>query len=225
MKVVSHRLFSIALWWCCLTHLYCSSSGHLQYPREDMLLWKRDKLKFTTSLCWSMDLLSYCGGGIVASLSTSPKLAQMGQQGCTAKLRSHFTSARVIIRGRKKSLNSFLWFPTLWHTGRWAVHPWHSSMIADSSQRADAQRDAVSVKIMLIFCKKHIAVLFVDNLSECWHHAAPPSPSKDTSLSTPVPFDPMEIRNSVLYPGNKFVARWQIQRSWDQRLHATIPHE
>ena len=47
---------------------------------------------------------------------------------------------------------------------------------------------------------------------------------KDTSLSTLVLFDQMEIRNRVLYPGNKLVARWQIQRSWDHRVRATIPH-
>ena len=121
---------------------------------------------------------------------------------------------------------------------RWAVHPWHSSMIVDTSQKANAQRDVVSVcqsnanPLHKTHTHTHThtdsnwfaGAIFVDKLSECWHHAAPPL-SKDTSLSTPVLFDPMEIRNRVLYPGNKFVARWQIQRSWDRRLRATVPHE
>lgn len=50
----------------------------------------------------------------------------------------------------------------------------------------------------------------------------PPLPlPKDTSLSTLVLFDPVEISNSVLYPGNKLVARVTDT----EVLHATIPHE
>lgn len=190
-----------------------------------MLLWEKDTLKITTSLCWSVDLLSKCGGGVLSSLSTSPRLALMGQQGCTDKLRLHFTSARVIVTGRKESLNSSLWFPALWHTRHWAVHPWHSSMICGQISKSRCSKRCGVCQNNANLLHTHTKKTPVHNLSECWHHAAPPFPSKDTSLSTLVLFDPMEIRNSVLYPGNKFVARWQIQRSWDQRLRATIPHE
>lgn len=134
----------------------------------------------TSSLCPSMAFLSNCvGGGVIASLSTSPRLALVGQQECTDKFRFAFTAACVIIRGRKKSLNSILGW--LWFVTQEAVHEITRWLLTNYKEKM-LRRRICPYNAYCLATTKYITISFVDNLSECWFHAAHPSRPKKKSL-------------------------------------------
>lgn len=95
---------------------------------------------------------------------------------------------------------------------------WHtrqaSPMIVDETSKSRCWKNRGVMHVSNIHCVCCSKPLWL--LTSCWQIQV---------FQPVVPFDPMEIRNRVLYPGNRFVARWQIKRSWDQRLRVTIPHE
>lgn len=105
-KVMSHRLFSMLS-----NALFCCSSCHLHRLREAHVTVRGRHIENCNP---SSDPSSNCGG-VLASLSTSPRLGLMGQQGCADNV-FYFC---VIIRGRQVFEQLLSDEPLIHDTARW----------------------------------------------------------------------------------------------------------
>lgn len=155
---MSHCLSLIFLWWCYAINFTavllatCTSlQTHFSVERKTQRKLQPLSVALTFSnggTAWTTAAPSCnCGGGALAFPSASPRLALMGQQECTDKHRSGFTSAWVI-RGSLWAV----WFSDLQNARWWVVHSWHSWMIVDRSQGGITQRLVVISSTQHLIC-------------------------------------------------------------------------
>ena len=223
---VIHRLFSPPNW---VTFVFGESDESLTaLDGVLMMLSNSLLLRFTWLLAaaqgtqdgthWALHPLPWIWR-LTALMLLPLSAAPWVRRGCTHPLWLLLASAFVNIRrgGREDIFEQPLLISKFVTR---AVHPGHSSAIVDKTSKSRCSQncgDRDVSDIHFVCCSEPLW-----KLTSCWCLASCP---KIQVFQPVVLFDPMEIRNRVLYPGNKFVARWQIKKSWDQRLRVAIPHE